>query len=60
MHAHFLISQPEAQLQTVQEDWIGLRALDDAGRLVLDEIPGGHMRFKLSWFQSNIIVPYLS
>ncbi|KAK9831273.1 hypothetical protein WJX74_010098 [Apatococcus lobatus] len=42
-----------------QEDWIGLRALDNAGRLVFDEIPGGHMHFTLSWFQSNIIAPYL-
>lgn len=26
------------------EDWIGLRRLDEAGRLVLAEAPGGHMQ----------------
>ena len=43
----------------MQEDWIGLRALDAARRLVFDEAPGGHMRFTLSWFHENVIVPYL-
>ena len=33
----------------LQEDWIGLRTLDEAGKLVFDEIPGGHMHFNLEW-----------
>ena len=33
----------------LQEDWIGLRTLNEAGKLVFDEIPGGHMHFNLEW-----------
>ncbi len=44
----------------MQEDWIGLRALNEAGRLKFEEAPGAHMRFNLAWFQEKIIVPILS
>ena len=43
-----------------QEDWLGLRALDEAGRLVLADCPGAHMQFTLDWFAANVIAPYLS
>ena len=33
----------------LQEDWIGLRMLKEAGKLVFDEVPGGHMHFNLEW-----------
>ena len=42
-----------------QEDWLGLRALDEAGRLVLADCPGTHMQFELDWFAANVIAPYL-
>mmetsp|Transcript_20004 Transcript_20004/g.50763 ORF Transcript_20004/g.50763 Transcript_20004/m.50763 type:complete len:310 (+) Transcript_20004:53-982(+) len=43
-----------------KEDWIGLRALDAAGKLVFAEAPGAHMQFTLDWFESDILWPYLS
>lgn len=33
----------------VQGDWIGLKKLDQAGKLSFREIPGGHMHFSLDW-----------
>jgi palmitoyl-protein thioesterase len=42
------------------EDWIGLRSLDEQGRLILDEIPGVHMQFTLQWFTDNVIAKYLA
>lgn len=42
-----------------KEDWIGLRTLNEAGKLVFDEIPGGHMHFNLEWFEDNVVEPYL-
>ncbi len=43
-----------------QEDWLGLKELDDAGRLVFAEVPGQHMHFTLDLFESDVIQPYLS
>ncbi|KAJ9505000.1 hypothetical protein QJQ45_013627 [Haematococcus lacustris] len=43
-----------------QEDWIGLRALDESGRLELVEAPGAHMQFTLQWFTEQVIQPYLT
>lgn len=42
------------------EDWIGLRALDVSGRLVRAEAPGAHMQFTLTWFEDNVLWPYLA
>ena len=47
-------------LSYMQEDWIGLKQLNDTGRLTLDECPGRHMQFSLSWLEDNILVPYFS
>ena len=33
----------------LQEDWIGLRELDESGRLERKEAPGPHMHFTLDW-----------
>jgi palmitoyl-protein thioesterase len=41
------------------EDWLGLRALDQAGRLAMDAWPGGHMQFSLSWFEQQVVDKYL-
>lgn len=42
-----------------KEDWIGLRELDESGRLVLGHVPGPHMHFSLEWLRTNVINPYL-
>jgi hypothetical protein len=44
----------------VQEDQIGLRKLDESGRLNLGTLPGYHMRFTLQEFDDLIITPYLT
>ncbi|PNH12249.1 Palmitoyl-protein thioesterase 1, partial [Tetrabaena socialis] len=43
-----------------REDWLGLRALDEAGRLEFAEAPGGHMQFTLQWFSDNVMDKYLA
>jgi len=43
-----------------KEDWIGLRTLDEAGKLVRAEVPDArHMQFTAEWFQTNVIERYL-
>jgi palmitoyl-protein thioesterase len=49
----------EQELYAKGNDWLGLRALHDSGRLTLAECPGEHMRFTLDWFAENVIHPYL-
>jgi len=41
------------------EDRIGLKELDEDGRLVLAHAPGFHMQFSLDWFFTNVVEPYL-
>lgn len=41
------------------EDWLGLRALDESGRLVLAESPGQHMWFTDTWLKENVLDEYL-
>ena len=42
------------------EDWIGLRALDEAGKLVFLDTDGNHLIFTDEWFIENIVLPYLN
>ena len=42
-----------------REDWIGLRALDDRGALVLATAPGAHMQISREWFQESVVDAYL-
>jgi len=42
-----------------REDWIGLRALDEAGRLHLLSCPGGHLQFDREWF-AGAVLPFLA
>lgn len=52
---------PLRQQRIYKEDWIGLKALDKAGRLTLATVPGaGHMQFTLDWFEESVIRPYLA
>jgi len=51
---------PVRQQAIYTEDWIGLKALDQAGRLEFKDAPGGHMHFTLDFLRSQIVVPYLN
>jgi palmitoyl-protein thioesterase len=42
------------------EDWLGLRALDEGGRLLLLHAPGPHMQFSLAWFTQEVLLPFLA
>jgi len=42
------------------EDRIGLKALDESGRLHLLEVEGNHLEFSRQWFIDNIINVYLN
>lgn len=46
--------------QLYQQDWIGIRALDEAGRLTLLHTRGRHMRFTLDWFEQHVVRPWLA
>jgi len=37
------------------EDRIGLKALDEAGKLHFFEVEGNHLQFTRAWFEQNII-----
>jgi len=41
------------------EDWIGLKTLDESGRLVMFDCPGEHMHFADEWFEEHVIDPHL-
>lgn len=41
------------------EDRIGLRKLDDTGRLHQIKVPGDHLQYKMSWFIDKIASVYL-
>ncbi|KAL4448301.1 hypothetical protein ABPG75_005520 [Micractinium tetrahymenae] len=43
-----------------QQDWIGLKALDEADRLTMLHTPGRHMRFSLDWFEQHVVRPWLA
>lgn len=40
-------------------DRIGLRELDESGRLVLAHAPGAHMQFTIRWLAEHVVRPYL-
>ncbi|GAX86156.1 hypothetical protein CEUSTIGMA_g13569.t1 [Chlamydomonas eustigma] len=50
---------PLAEQPLYKEDWLGLKELDDSGRLVFAELEGEHMQFSFEWFQAEIIDKYL-
>jgi len=45
--------------QIYKEDWIGLKELDEAGKLHFLKVEADHMQYNNSWFQANILEPYL-
>ncbi|KAL3150853.1 hypothetical protein ABBQ32_000606 [Trebouxia sp. C0010 RCD-2024] len=51
--------QSMKETQLYQEDWIGLRQLDEAGRVLLEECPGQHMHVTSHWFGTYVIQAHL-
>jgi len=43
-----------------QNDQIGLKTLDQQGKLEFDTCPGPHMHVPADWFTSNVILKYLN
>lgn len=43
-----------------QDDWIGLRALDERGALTLATAPGAHMQISRRWFRESVVERWLS
>jgi palmitoyl-protein thioesterase len=50
---------PLVESELYIEDRLGLKQLDESGRLVLAHAPGFHMQFSLNWFFINVVKPYL-
>ena len=42
-----------------KEDWIGLKTMDAAGKLVFLSVPGNHLQFTEKFFKEEIIKIYL-
>ena len=42
-----------------KEDWIGLKSMDSAGKLVFLSTPGNHLQFTDKFFREEIIQRYL-
>ena len=49
---------PLQETALYKEDWIGLKELEETGRLTLLTAPGDHMHFGKEWFADNIY-PFL-
>jgi len=47
---------PMRQQPIYTQDWIGLKQLDQSGRLIQLEIPGEHMQIDETWF-NNVLIP---
>jgi len=56
--ADVILPLRESPLYT--EDRIGLKTLDEAGRLVLMEVEGNHLEFSRQWFIDEIVNVYLT
>ena len=53
--------EPLRENRIYTEDRIGLRALDEAGKLIFINVPGaGHVDFTDDWFTRNIVIPYFN
>ncbi|XP_018357055.1 PREDICTED: palmitoyl-protein thioesterase 1 isoform X2 [Trachymyrmex septentrionalis] len=47
------------QSELYQKDWLGLRAMENAGKVYFISLPGDHLQFTADWFIENIIKKYL-
>ena len=50
---------PLRESRIYQEDWIGLRTLDEAGRLHFLVTEGDHMDLNRQWFTDNVVNVFL-
>jgi len=48
------------QTDIYQQDWLGLKQLDQTKRLQFLESPGEHLKFTDQWFIANVVTPYLN
>lgn len=48
------------ETQLYKEDWLGLKELDQRGRIIFKECPAMHMKFTLKYFTDEVLLPYLS
>lgn len=51
---------PMEETQIYKEDWIGLKILNEKGKIHRLESPFQHMQFTLDWFSQNVITPWLN
>lgn len=51
---------PLKETRLYKEDWIGLKELDESGRLKRIATLGDHLQFSIAWFQKEIVEPYLA
>jgi len=54
-----ILTQDLQSLALYTEDWLGLRTLDQEGRLHFREMEGDHMNFNWDWFTEHIVIPFL-
>jgi len=50
---------PVQDQRIYKEDWIGLKTLDEKGKLQFLKCPGEHMQIDLTWFSQNVVTPWL-
>jgi len=50
---------PLRQSQLYTEDWLGLKAMDQQGKLAFLGVNGDHLQFSDAWFVANVVQPYL-
>lgn len=51
---------PMNETDLYKEDWIGLRTLDEAGKIEFKECPSMHMKFSMEYFRNEVLYPYLN
>lgn len=54
-----ILSQDLQDLALYTEDWLGLKTLDQQGKLHFREMEGDHMDFNWEWFTENVVLPFL-
>ncbi|KAG0047179.1 hypothetical protein BGZ83_007727 [Gryganskiella cystojenkinii] len=42
-----------------KENWLGLKTMDKAGKLIYEILPGEHMQFNLDEFIETVAIPYI-
>ncbi|CAG8553041.1 7852_t:CDS:2 [Cetraspora pellucida] len=51
---------PVREQKLYKEDWIGLKTLDEAEKIVFKDCEGSHMTIELNYFREEVVVPYLN